>query len=119
VRGQDVYALVWLKGGGYVTEFGQDGQLEGRTKLELPFFVQVLHLAVFKSDEYLVVGLTGTIGENAPHLRTPFTAVFAADGRQRSGCHPGTSCQFRNANRLRRHRTLPAMSNKDPQHSSE
>jgi hypothetical protein len=47
----------------------------------VPFFVQLLHLAVFKSGEYLAVGLTGTIGENAPHLRKPFTAVFAADGR--------------------------------------
>ena len=41
--------------------FGQDGLLKGRTKLKLPFVVQVLHLAVFKSGEYLVVGLTGTI----------------------------------------------------------
>jgi hypothetical protein len=82
VRGQDVYTLVWLKGGGlYVTEFGQDGQLDGRTKLELPFFVKILHLAVFKSGEYLVAGLTETTSENAPHLSTPFTAVFATDGR--------------------------------------
>jgi len=55
--------------------------VKARTKLELNVFVDVLHLAVFKSGEFLVVGLTGTVDVPAPHLRTPFTAVFAASGQ--------------------------------------
>jgi hypothetical protein len=37
--------------------------------------VDGFHLAVFKSGEYLVAGLTGK------NSHTPFKAVFAADGR--------------------------------------
>jgi hypothetical protein len=81
VRHDRVYSLAGSKNVSYVVEFVQDGSVRAQTKLQLDFFVQVFHLAVFKSGEYLVVGLIGTITETAPHLRTPFTAVFAADGQ--------------------------------------
>jgi hypothetical protein len=42
---------------------------------ETASFVEAWHFAVFKSGGYLLLGQTGD------HLRTPFTGVFAADGR--------------------------------------
>jgi len=76
-----VYFSAGVNHGAVVVELAQDGSVKAQTKLQLDFFVDVMHLAVFRSGEYLVVGIAGTIGERAPHLRTPFTAVFAADGR--------------------------------------
>ena len=64
-----------------MAEVARDSSVKIQTKLQLDFFVDVTHLAVFKSGEYLVVGLAESIGERAPHLRTPLTAVFARDGR--------------------------------------
>jgi hypothetical protein len=64
-----------------VDEFAQDGSRKAEVKLSVDFFVDVMHLAVFRSGEFLVVGLSGSLTGSAPHLRTPFTAVFAADGR--------------------------------------
>jgi hypothetical protein len=81
VHGGRVYVPARSRDGLYVVEFAQDGSLKAKTKLGLDFFVDVWHLAVFKSGEYLLVGLAGTITATAPHLRTPFTAVFGADGR--------------------------------------
>jgi len=81
VRDGNVYALAGPRDGLYIVKFDQNGSVKSRTKLDLPFFIDVLHLAVFKSGEYLVVGLTGTINDTGPHLRTPFTGVFTADGR--------------------------------------
>jgi hypothetical protein len=82
VRDGRVYAVAGSNPGGIaVVEFAQDGSVKAQTKLGVDFFIDVLHLAVFKSGEYLVVGLTGSLTGTTPHLRTPFTAVFAADGR--------------------------------------
>lgn len=64
-----------------VEELADDGSAKTQTALRLGTFVSPQHFAVFNSGEYLVVGFVGTITETAPHLRTPLTAVFAADGR--------------------------------------
>jgi len=70
-----VYMAVHTRSGVYVEEFAPDGSVRAKTKLEADSYVQPLLLAVFKSGEYLLAGLTGT------GLHTPFTAVFARDGR--------------------------------------
>lgn len=59
----------------FVVEFAQDGSVKAKTKLATPFYTQQWRLAVFKSGEYLLTATTGL--DNL----TPFTAVFAADGR--------------------------------------
>jgi hypothetical protein len=64
------------KGGGLdVVEFATDGSTRTRAKIGVDDLVDVLHLAVNKSGESLLVGLTGK------NLQTPYTAVFSADGR--------------------------------------
>lgn len=70
-----VYMAVDTRSGVYVEEFALDGSVRAKTKLEADSHVQPWFLAGFKSGEYLLVGLTGT------GLHTPFTAVFAPDGR--------------------------------------
>ncbi len=61
--------------GVYVVEFAPDGSVRTKTKLATGSSTTPWLLAVFKSGEYL---LTATTGMNN---LTPFTAVFAADGR--------------------------------------
>lgn len=63
-------------GGYYVVKFASDGSVAMRTRLALDSFVDIFHLAVFNSGEYLVVGEAGS------KTKTPFKAVFAADGRK-------------------------------------
>ena len=63
-----------------VKELADDGSVRAQTELHLGSYVAVQHFAVFNSGEYLVVGFAGTITATKPHLRTPLTAVFAADG---------------------------------------
>ncbi len=59
-----------------VVEFASNGSVKAQVKLAgLDSSVEVWHLAVFKSGEYLLFGVTGK------NLRTPFTAVFTAAGR--------------------------------------
>lgn len=58
-----------------VVEFAPDGSVRRKTKLATALYTQPWLLAVFKSGEYLLTATTGT--DNL----TPFTAVFAADGR--------------------------------------
>jgi hypothetical protein len=71
-----VYAMVGSSQGGlYVVQFEPDGSPKAPMKVELEHPVDVFHFAVFKSGQYLLVGLTGQ------NLRTPYTAVFSADGR--------------------------------------
>jgi hypothetical protein len=70
-----VYMAVDARSGIYVEEFARDGSVRAKTKLQVDSDVQAWLLAVFKSGEYLLVGLTGR------GLHTPFTAVFAPDGR--------------------------------------
>jgi hypothetical protein len=70
-----VYMAVDARSGIYVEEFSPDGFIRAKTKLQVGSDVQAWLLAVFKSGEYLLVGLTGR------GLHTPFTAVFAPDGR--------------------------------------
>ena len=81
VRGRQLYSLMKTSSGAYVIELNSDGTEKARTKLAVDPAVDILHLAVFKSGGYLVVGLIGTATTNGPHLRTPYTAVFASDGR--------------------------------------
>jgi hypothetical protein len=76
-----------------VVQFGHDGSVKARTKLELDVQsaqVQAWQLTVFKSGEYLLAGLTlkdpnGQFPEgwaaSGLHYHTPFTAIFGADGR--------------------------------------
>jgi hypothetical protein len=81
VHDSRVYFSGGVNQGAVVAEVARGSSVKIQNKLQLDFFVDVTHLAVFKSGEYLVVGLAGSIGERAPHLRTPLTAVFARDGR--------------------------------------
>ena len=61
----------------HVLAFAPGGSLLTTTKLELPpRSVEPWHLAVFRSGGYLLVGQTGI-----HEARTPFTAVFAKDGK--------------------------------------
>jgi len=71
------FQVVWVMGEVFVVEFAQDGSVKAKTKLltEPGSRMSPWHLAVFGSGEYLV---TGAIGKDR---LTPFTAVFAADGR--------------------------------------
>ena len=80
VHDSRLYVLAGAKKGLYVVEFANDGSMKAPVKLQIDFILIPFHFAVFKSGEYLVVGLTGTISQR-PDLHTPFTAVFAADGR--------------------------------------
>lgn len=76
-----VYVLASARRTLYVVEFAEDGTIKAQTKLAVDFFLVPSHLAIFKSGEYLVVGLTGATGDTAPHLRTPFTGVFTPHGQ--------------------------------------
>ena len=80
VHDNRLYVLAGAKKGLYVVEFTNDGSMKAPVRLQIDFFLIPFHFAVFPSGEYLVVGLTGTISQR-PDLHTPFTAVFAADGR--------------------------------------
>jgi hypothetical protein len=77
VRAGEIYVLTGPSYGvNDVVEFVSNGSVKTQVRLGgLDSGVEVWHLAVFKSGEYLLFGVTG---EN---LRTPFTAVFNADGR--------------------------------------
>ena len=77
-----LFVLAETRQGLFVVEFAADGSVKAKTKLRTDAYVQALHLAVFNSGEYLVVGVTGkpTVTSTGPDLRTPFTGVFAADG---------------------------------------
>lgn len=70
-----VFQAADAQGEVFVVEFAQDGSVKAKTKLATTSYTQSWLLAVFKSGEYL---LTATTGEDN---LTPFTAVFAADGR--------------------------------------
>jgi hypothetical protein len=59
----------------FVVEFAPDGSVKAKTKLATASHTQSWILAVFTSGEYL---LTATTGEDN---LTPFTAVFAANGK--------------------------------------
>lgn len=59
----------------YVVEFGKDGSVISKTELETGAHVEPWHLAVFPSGRFLVNGETGKTG------RTPYTAVFEANGK--------------------------------------
>ena len=76
-----LYVLAGAKKELYVVEFANDGSMKAPVKLQIDFYLLPEHFAVFPSGEYLVVGLTGKVDETGVHLYTPFTAVFAADGR--------------------------------------
>lgn len=81
VQQDTLYVLASATHSYSVLEFAKDGSITTQTKLlGIDVFLDPSRLAVFKSGEYLVVGLTGSIGETSPHLRTPFTGVFARDG---------------------------------------
>lgn len=80
VRDDRISVLGGERGESDIIEFEPSGRVTKQTKLLLDSLVDVLHVAGFRSGEYLVVGLTGAIGDKGPHLRMPFTAVFGADG---------------------------------------
>jgi hypothetical protein len=58
----------------YLVSYLPDGTLKSRVRLDATFFIPY-QLAVFRSGEFLVSGIHG------PYNRTPYTAVFSADGR--------------------------------------
>jgi hypothetical protein len=79
VRDRKVYVPIGSgKGETHVAEIGPDGSLKSEVKLQLTKSIDIWHLAVFQSGEYLVVGTSGMVGNES---RIPFAAVFAADGR--------------------------------------
>jgi hypothetical protein len=71
-----VYMLVYTGKDTYVVEFAPNGSVNAQTKLDMDRFVDIWHLAVFKSGEFLLVGTADK------DRRTPFTAVYAANGKQ-------------------------------------
>jgi len=71
-----VYQTARLANGVYVLEFAKDGSVKSTTKLEVdPRLVDPWQLGVFKGGGYLLSGLTGE------DHRTPYTAVFDANGK--------------------------------------
>lgn len=79
VRNRRVYVPTTSeKGELYVAELGPSGSVSSEIKLQVNKRIDVWHLAVFQSGEYLVVGTSAMIGTES---HTPFAAVFAADGR--------------------------------------
>jgi hypothetical protein len=76
--GARAFQAAYVHGETFVVEFAQNGSVKAKTKLLVgpdDRHMQPWHLAVFKSGEYLVIGFNGL------DRLTPFTAVFAADGR--------------------------------------
>ncbi len=63
----------------YVVEFAHDGSVRARTRLELNVFVDVLHLAVFESGEFLVVGLTGSVDVPRPSSSNALYGCFCCE----------------------------------------
>jgi len=79
VRNGRVYApAISQKGELYVAELSPSGSVISQIKLQLSKRIDVWHLAVFLSGEYLLVGTSGMVGTKS---HAPFAAVFAADGR--------------------------------------
>lgn len=76
-----VYVPAGSGGNLEVIAFAPAGTISSRTKLDVNGFLDVWHLGVFNSGEYLLVGTTGKLTGTSTHLTTPVTAVFAADGR--------------------------------------
>jgi hypothetical protein len=76
-RQGDVYQATMVGDDVYVVQFGRDGSIKARKKLEsgARHFTSLSRLAAFDSGEFLLIGESGKTG----HI--PFTAVFAADGR--------------------------------------
>ena len=64
-------------GGLYVFEFAKDGLVKSQTKLETGTgaYIDPYHVAVFESGRFLVSG------ESGKDLRTPYTALFEANGK--------------------------------------
>jgi len=76
VHNDNVYVPVGRQNGEhYIVGFAPDGSAKTRTKLAFDSFLIILHLAVFDSGAYLVVGTTDARGQ------VPFTAVFDGEGR--------------------------------------
>jgi hypothetical protein len=74
--GGDVYQAARTANGIYVLEFTNDGSVKSTIKLEAdPSLVDPWQIAVFKAGGYLLSGLTGK------DHRTPYTAVFDANGK--------------------------------------
>lgn len=77
----DTKATVYLAGNGpggiYVFEFAKDGSVKSETKLETGTrgYIDLYHIAVFESGRLLVSGVTGK------DLRTPYAALFEANGK--------------------------------------
>lgn len=75
-RSGRIYQAAFQRGAVYVIEFAQNGSIATKTRLDVARgSVMPWHLAVFDSGEYLLTGETGKDG------RTPYTAVFSADGK--------------------------------------
>lgn len=70
-----VYEASIASGGVYVVEFSKDGTVKSKTRLETGIYVDPLHVAVFNSGRFLL------IGESGKDHRSPYTAIFDADGR--------------------------------------
>jgi len=74
-RRGNIYQAAIAPGGVYVVEFAKDGSVKSKAKLHVETYVDPWHLAVFESGRFLVSGETGK------NQRTPYTAVFDADGK--------------------------------------
>ncbi len=72
----DIYQVARMRGGIYAMKFAKDGSVGSTVKLEADArLVDPWQLAVFKTGGYLLSGLTGE------DHRTPYTAVFDANGK--------------------------------------
>lgn len=72
----DVYQAARMANGVYIVRFAKDGSVKSTVKLEADLrLVDPWQLAVFKAGEYMLSGLSGE------DHRTPYTAVFEANGK--------------------------------------
>jgi hypothetical protein len=71
----DLYQAERTRDGIYAVEFAKDGSVKSTTKLETDPRLDPWQLAVFKAGGFLLTGLTGR------DRRTPYTAVFDANGK--------------------------------------
>lgn len=71
----DVYEALIAPGGVNVVHFAKDGSLKSKTKLETSAHVDPWHIIVFPSGRFLLGG------ESGKDQRTPYAAVFEANGQ--------------------------------------
>ena len=96
-----VFEVANLRGDFFVVEFGQDGSVKEKTKLiASDLRGSDFRFAVFTSGEYLLTAMTGN------DQLTPFTGVFAPDGRLLKKIYEPEDEEARQRSRPYEHRSV-------------